>query len=98
MLQYVDMQSRTKGFFSGYFSRFFLRIFVRAFLSVDLILFYNLPKNLIYDFQLKISSTYQHIATLRSKCAKTKKKTSVLSWELIFSWKIIDQIFRKIIK
>ena len=68
-------QSRIKGFFRAIFLDLFLRIFVRAFLNVDLILFYYLPKNLINDFQLKISSTYQYVVKFCSKCAKTKKKT-----------------------
>ena len=49
------------------------------------ILFYYLPKNLINDFQLKISSTYQYIAKFRSHCAKTKKKhlcPEVQPWNL----------------
>ena len=65
-------------FFSGHFLDLFSRIFVRAFLNVDLILFYYLLKNLINDFQLRISSTYQYIAKFRSKCPKPPKKHSVL--------------------
>ena len=64
-----NMSKQDKGFFRAIFLDLFLRIFVRAFLNIDFILFCYLPKNLINDFQLRISSTYQYIAKFRSKCA-----------------------------
>ena len=50
--------------FRAIFLDLFLIIFVRAFLNVDLILSNYLPKYLINDFQLKISSTCKYITIL----------------------------------
>ena len=74
LLSIRKVKAGKRVFFQGIFLYLFLRISVRAFLNVDVILFYYLPKNVINDFQLQISSTYQYIAKFRSKCAKTKKK------------------------
>ena len=62
----VNMHSRIKVHFVATFLEFFLTVFVRALIDVDCIILYNLPKNNVNDFQLKMYQLIQDVAKFRS--------------------------------